>query len=337
MGQTEAQAGDSPTAPTLERDSGKAPRTAVLFPGMGRFDFATAGRFLVLDRYARHRLAIADEVLGFSVLERFHDAGADYSEYAQLAFLVASLAAADRAEDRFGMRPDVCAGASFGQKAAAAYAGSLDFPDVVRMTAELARCEREYFTTEHSDVVTHSVYRVPDEEFHALLAEMRDRGDWFDISGELDRGFYMVSLPESRLDAFIRAVRDLGGYSMYTMRPPVHARVFGPLRRKAEAEVFANYRIRAPRIPVISDADGTVVDSAEAMRTMLLDTFDRAIRWPDMVTSMAGLGVGTLYVTGADDMFHRLNSTARTFDVITVNPKNALRPGPPKLRSRAAA
>lgn len=79
---------------------------------------------------------------------------------------------------------------------------------------------------------------------------------------------------------------------------------------------------------MISDADGTVVDSAEAMRTMLLDTFDRAIRWPDMVTSMVNLGVGTLYVTGADDMFHRLNSTARTFDVITVNPKNALRPGP---------
>lgn len=44
-GQTEAHAGDSLTAPTLERDSGGAPRTAVLFPGMGRFDFATAGRF----------------------------------------------------------------------------------------------------------------------------------------------------------------------------------------------------------------------------------------------------------------------------------------------------
>ncbi|WP_239471720.1 ACP S-malonyltransferase [Streptomyces sp. NEAU-S7GS2] len=336
MGRTEAQGWDSPTAPAVGRASGAEPRTAVLFPGMGRFDFASAGRFLVLDRYARDRLATADEVLGFSVLERFHDAGADYSEYAQLAFLIASLAAADRAEDRFGMRPDVCAGASFGQKAAAAYAGSLDFADVVRMTAELARCEKEYFSTEHSDVVTHSVYRVPDEEFHALLDDMRARGEWFDISGVLERGFYMVSLRESRLEDFIRAVRDLGGYSLYTMRPPVHAGAFGALRRKAEAEVIAKYRIRAPRLPVISDADGTVVDSAEAMRTMLLDTFDRAIRWPDMVTSMAGLGVESLYVTGADDMFHRLNCTVRNFDVITVNPKNALRPGPPKLRARAA-
>ncbi|GAA5612534.1 hypothetical protein Spla01_03698 [Streptomyces platensis] len=337
MGQTEAHTGDSPMAPAVARASGTAPRTAVLFPGMGRFDFASAGRFLVLDRYARTRLTVADEVLGFSVLERFHDAGADYSEYAQLAFLIASLAAADRAEDRFGMRPDVCAGASFGQKAAAAYAGSLDFPDVVRMTAELARCEKEYFTTEHSDVVTHAVYRVPDEEFHALLDEMRARGDWFEISGELDRGFYMVSLPESRLEEFIRAVRALGGYSMYTMRPPVHARAFGALRRKAEAEVFTKYRIKAPRLPVISDADGTVVDSAEAMRTMLLDTFDRAIHWPAMVTSMVGLGVETLHVTGADDMFHRLNCTVRAFDVRTINPKNALRPGPPMLRSRRAA
>ncbi|GAA2098724.1 ACP S-malonyltransferase [Streptomyces albiaxialis] len=312
-------------------------RTAVVFPGMGRFDFAGAGRFLVLDPYARARLASADEVLGFSVLERFHDEGADYSEYAQLAFLVSSLAAADRAEDRWGMRPDVCAGVSFGQKAAAAYTGALDFPDVVRMTAELARCEKEFFATEHTDVVTHAVYRVPDEEFRALLETMRARGEWFEVSGELDRGFFMVSLPEPRLDAFVRAVRDLGGYSMYTMRPPVHAAAFGALRRRAEAEVFARYRIGAPRLPVVSDADGSVVETAEAMRTMLLDTFDRAIRWPDMVASMVELGVGTLCVTGADDMFHRLNCTVRNFDVLAVNPKNALRPKPPAVRVRAAA
>lgn len=309
----------------------------MVFPGMGRFDFSTAGRFLVLDPYARERLKIADEVLGFSVLERFHAAGADYSVYSQLAFLVSSLAAADRAEQRFGIRPDICVGASFGQKSAAAYAGSLDFADALRLTLESARCEEDYFRDEYTDVVTHSVYRVPDEEFHALLGRMRANGEWFDVSGTMDQGFYMVSLRESRLDQFIADVRELGGYSLHTMRPPVHASAFGALRRKAEAEVYAKYEVRAPSLPVVSDADGTVVETAEAMRTMLLDTFDRAIRWPDIVATLVGWGVETLYVTGADDTFHRLRCTSRNFDVVTVNPKNALRPGPLKLRARAAA
>lgn len=314
----------------------EAARTAVVFPGMGKFDFGSAGRFLALDRYARARLRVADEVLGCSVLERFDTQDTAYSEYAQLAFVIASLAAADRVEDRHGMRPDVCVGVSFGQKAAVAYTGSLDFADAVRLTVELARCEQEYFATEYADVVTHAVYRVPDEPFHDLLGEMRARGEWVEISGRLDRGFYMISLSERALDDFVRDVRGLGGYSMYTMRPPVHASAFGGLRAKAEAEVFARYRIEAPKLTTVSDSDGAVVDSAEAMRTMLLDTFDRAIRWPDIVRALVGLGVGTVYFTGPDDMFHRLDSTIRHFDVIAVNPKNALRPGPPKRRLRTA-
>ncbi|CAM3574732.1 ACP S-malonyltransferase [Kibdelosporangium persicum] len=314
----------------------EAQRTAVVFPGMGKFDFGSAGRFLVLDRYARARLSVADEVLGLSVLGRFDTEDTAYSEYAQLAFVIASLAAADRAEDRFGMRPEVCVGASFGQKAAAAYTGSLDFVDVVRLTVDLARCEREYFAAEYADVVTHAVYRVPDEPFHGLLDEMRARGQWFEISGTLDRGFYMISLRESALEDFIQAVRDLGGYSMYTMRPPVHASAFGALRAKAEAEVFSRYRIEPPKLTVVSDADGAVVNSADAMRTMLLDTFDRAIRWPDIVGTLAGLGVDTLWFTGPDDMFHRLDCTVRNFDVVAINPRNALRPGSPKRKLRTA-
>jgi [acyl-carrier-protein] S-malonyltransferase len=300
-------------------------KSAVVFPGMGASDFAAVGKFMVLDRYARARTAAADEALGYSLRERFRASDADYSEQSQVAFLVNSLALADRAEDRLGMRPDFCTGPSFGQKAAAVYAGAMDFPDVVRLTVELARCEREFFRTELSDVVTHTVVRVPDEPFHELLAELGGEGHWLEISGYLDRGFYMVSLREQALERFVQGVRALGGYSMYTMRPPVHATAFRELRLRAE-EIVDRYDIAAPRLPVVADQDGALVESAAAMRTMLLDTFDRPLRWPDVVGTLAGAGVQTVHLTGPDLLFHRLDSTAGAFEVVKVDPKSALRP-----------
>ena len=110
--------------------------TAIVFPGMGPCNFADVGKYMVLDRYARRRLAAADEALGYSVLQRFRATDHEYSEATQIAFLINSVALADRAVDAMGLEPDLCVGPSFGQKAATAFVDSLPFGDVVRMTAD---------------------------------------------------------------------------------------------------------------------------------------------------------------------------------------------------------
>jgi [acyl-carrier-protein] S-malonyltransferase len=295
---------------------------------MGAADFGELGKFLVLDRYARPRVHAADEALGFSLLQRFRAADTDYSEYSQVAFLVGSLALADRAEHQLGMRPRYCAGPSFGQKAAAVYAGAMDFADAVRMTFAVARHEHEYFRSHHTDVVSHTVVRVPEESLARLLADLTGQGHWLEVSGDLDKGFAMVSMREGILDEFKRAITAMGGYSMYTMRPPAHCGIFGELRRQVEREIFDDYKIRAPQLPVISDQDGSLITTAEDMRAMMLDTFDRPFSWPAMVGSLRAAGVRTVYVTGPDAMFFRLDSTVRHFEVTKVDPKAAFRPAP---------
>ncbi|MFF4955392.1 ACP S-malonyltransferase [Streptomyces chattanoogensis] len=312
-------------------------KTALIFPGMGPSSFSAVGKFMVLDPYVRRLLPLADKALGYSLLDRFYESDEEYSEYTQVAFLINSLALAHRAEEELGIRPDYCAGPSFGQKAAAVWTGSLDFPDVIRMTAELARCEREYFTIEHTDVVTHTVMRVPDSGLRAYLSGLAEQGHWYEISGRLDDGFVMVSLSERLLEDFTSSVSAMGGYSMSTMRPPVHAKAFHPLRRKAAEEVFPRYGIRAPHIPVIADQDGRVVETADGMRTMLLDTFDVAIDWPAVVNSLVNLGVRTVYVTGPENLFRRVQCTVRNFDVVAVDPKTTLQKMLRPVRSGAPA
>ncbi|MGQ0838462.1 ACP S-malonyltransferase [Actinokineospora sp.] len=300
--------------------------TAVVFPGMGATTFADVGRYMVLDRYARARVAAADEVLGESLLAGFRAERDGYGVLSQVAFMVNSLALADRAEQELGLRPDICAGPCFGQRALTAYVGALDFADAIRLTVELSGVEDDYFAAEPEDLVTQCFVRVPDEPFRAMVEGFVAGGEWLEISGHLDRGAYLVSMRAALLDTVIRGVRDLGGYTMQTMRPPVHASRFGALRRRAEAEVLSRYRLADPRLPVIADQDGRLVRTADELRTMLLDTFDRPIDWPAAVSTLAGHGVRTAYFTGPDMMFHRLDCSAAAFRVVPVTPKTVSRP-----------
>ncbi|OEV04758.1 ACP S-malonyltransferase [Streptomyces oceani] len=307
---------------TAEQQGG----TALVFPGMGPTRFADMAEFLATNRHARRRLATADEVLGYSVYERYRSAPDDYAEYAQIAFLVACLALADSAERKLGAVPELVTGPSFGQRAAAAYAQSLSFADTVLLTARLARCEEEFFAEEHREAVTHCVVHTPEDVLKEVLAELAERGEWYDISGRIDRGFHLVSLREPVLDWFKGRISDVGGYNMYTMWPPVHAPAFDGLRRKAEAEVFGEITVSDPKLPVVADQDGSVLTDAAGVRRMLLDTFDRPIHWPDIVATLRERGVRRMCVSGPDNLFTRVDSTREHFELVHLVP--------PRVRGR---
>ncbi|WP_217145659.1 ACP S-malonyltransferase [Streptomyces sp. AC627_RSS907] len=284
---------------------------AIVFPALSPVRRKDLGTFLMIHPYARRRLAEADEALGYHLADALADApDDDYAEPVQVAVLVACLALAEWAGERLGAAPEFCAGPSFGERAALAYTGALPFADTVRLVDEIARTERRYFAAEHRDVVTHSFVRVSEERLHPLLAGL----DWHDVSGRLDADFHMVSLREPELDGFKSAISAAGGYSLYTMRPPAHTSLFSGVRALME-DVYARYTLSAPRVPVVSYQDGTVLTDPEALRTALLDGFVNPIRWVDTVRSLRDLGVDRLWITGPDAMLSRLRTTADTFDV----------------------
>ncbi|GAA3681045.1 hypothetical protein GCM10022224_051640 [Nonomuraea antimicrobica] len=295
--------------------------TAIVFPGMGPLAVDEVAAFMLGDPAARRLTAIADDVLGYSLMDRFQRAEGDYSEAAQVAFMVACVALADWAGRNLGVEPEACVGPSFGGKAAAAYSGALPFDDAVRLTADLARCTDDYFGREHTDVVTHSFVRTPEPRLRELLAELDAQGEWYEVSCHIDHDFYMLSLRERQEEWLKGRVRASGGLSLYTMRPPMHSAAFAPLRRRAEEEVLDGLRFADPRLPVVDDHDGTVLTTGEGVRTMLLDGIVRALRWPDAVAALKRLGVGTVCVCGPDSLFGRVALTRKTFTVTPVNPR----------------
>ncbi|GAB2898631.1 hypothetical protein GCM10027074_76990 [Streptomyces deserti] len=301
-------------------------RTAVVFPGMGPSRFTDVGKFMMIDPFVRDRLAAADTALGRSVLDGFRADGDDYGEFTQIAFFVNSVALADRAREVLGAEPEICVGFSFGLKAATAFSDALPFAEAVRLTAELAHCERTYFEEQHQDLVTLVITRVPDEPLNEVLSELADRGEYHEISGRLDDGMHLITLREPALEAFQRRISAVGGYSLYTMKPPAHCPVLTGLRDRVEEGVLAKFDLQDPRLPIVADHDGSLVTTAEQLRTLLLDTFDHPVRWPPIVETLRAQNVAKLYLTGHDRLLHRLDSTTRAFDVVALGPEQALRP-----------
>lgn len=302
--------------------------TAMVFPGMGPTPFSEVGRFMVINPFARKLVAEADRVLGYSLVDRYRQTEGDYSEYAQVAFMLNSLALARWAEHTLGIEATLCAGPSFGEKPAAAYCGALDFPDAVSATARFARLLDDYFDTEFKDLVTLSFVRVPEEKLHEALAELDERGEPYEISSYVDDDFFMLTLREHNLARLESRLRSLGGMPLYSMRPPMHCSLFGELRERAEAEVFGSLDYATPRVPVVSDQDGSLITTGTGVRAMLLDSCVLPMRWPAVVDALRGAGVGTVCVAGHDRLFGRVRRTTAAFKVVPVTPRFALQPRP---------
>ena len=299
-------------------------RTAVVFPGMAPSNFDAVGAFMTGSPYARRRVAEASEVLGYDLLEAFRAGTADYSEAAQLAFVANSLALADWAADHAGLRPSVCAGPSFGGMAATAYSRSLDYPDLIRLTALSARRELAYFTADPRRIVTHFFFRTPPDRFERLMEENADEGDWAELSSHLDSDFYAVCLHEEAVERFKKRVRRAGGIPLYTMWPATHCGALADLRRILADEVYALFRFADPVLPVVSDQDGRIAETGDQMRALLLDGYVRPVKWPESVRTLRELGVRRVCVPGPSNLFDRL-SRGHFDDVIAIGPESALR------------
>lgn len=312
-------------------------KQCLIFPGIAPSRFPDVARFMVVNPAARRLVAVADEVLGYSLLERFRESGEDFDEASRVAFLVNCLALAEWAGEAMDLQPELCVGPSFGGTPAAVYAGALAFADAVRLTAALGRHTEAYFAREHRDVVTQSIARLPADRLAGVLAELSEAGGWYEIACYVDEDFHLVSVTEDRLEQLLARARALGGLPLSTMRPPMHSTAFAPLREAVAAEVFAGLTLVDPRLPLVDDHDGSLVTTADGVRELLLDAITRPVRWPQAVRTMREHGIGTAAVSGPDALWGRVPVTTDTFRTVPLTPQLALRPRRRSTVTRQAA
>jgi [acyl-carrier-protein] S-malonyltransferase len=197
-----------------------------------------------------------------------------------------------------GVEPDVVAGHSLGEYAAAHAAGSLGLEDAVRLVAErdrlmnVAAAENPGGMVALIGVDPTQVVRAAEAAEGIVVAANFNTPRQTVISGE-----------EGALDAIGERV---GGRKV---RLGVAGAFHSPLMVEASRAMngnLAEVTIEEPSIPMISATDGKILSTAEEVRSALRSQMLSPVRWVAVIERFIDLGVEEIVEAGADGTLTRM-------------------------------
>jgi len=272
-------------------------KLAFLLPGQGSQKVGMGADVLAeapdnLERY----LALAEEASGKPIKQLCLDGPIEEltsTDVAQPALFCVALAMADLAFAA-GLKPDFAAGHSLGEYTAAAVSGALSAEDGIRLV-----CARGALMAAAQDEVPGGMAAILGMEASALQ-ELCDS-----IDGRVSPANFntpsqiVVSGDMDAVDALVAAAPDAGADRAIKLQvgAAFHSEAMVPVREKM-AERMADVTFSDPTIPIVSNASGQIVTTADGIREALLAQIASPVRWVDCVQTLAGEGVDTYLELG---------------------------------------
>ena len=272
-------------------------KLAFLLPGQGSQKVGMGADVLAeapdnLERY----FALAEEASGKPIKQLCLDGPIEEltsTDVAQPALFCVALAMADLAFAA-GLKPDFAAGHSLGEYTAAAVSGALSAEDGIRLV-----CARGALMAAAQDEVPGGMAAILGMEASALQ-ELCDS-----IDGRVSPANFntpsqiVVSGDMDAVDALVAAAPDAGADRAIKLQvgAAFHSEAMVPVREKM-AERMADVTFSDPTIPIVSNASGQIVTTADGIREALLAQIASPVRWVDCVQTLAGEGVDTYLELG---------------------------------------
>jgi [acyl-carrier-protein] S-malonyltransferase len=271
---------------------------AYLFPGQGSQHVGMGARLAAVSPAARRVFAEADDVLGFA-LSRLCWEGPDdeltATANAQPALLVSSVAAW-RAGVEDGVweaePPAFVAGHSLGEYSALVAAGSLTFPDAVRLVRR--RGELMHACGEACPSTMAAVLGLDEEAVAAICAETGAEIANINAPGQIG-----ISGPVAAVERASALARQRGARRVIPLQVSAgfHSSVMLPAA-EGLAEAIAATAIADASPPLIANVDATPITRAADIRRELIDQLTRPVRWQQTIEALAERGVTRLYEVG---------------------------------------
>ena len=206
-----------------------------------------------------------------------------------------------------GILPDVVAGHSLGEYAAAHAAGCLGLADGVRLVAERDRLMGEA-SRENPGGMVALIGADPDE-----CREGCGGGRRYRRCGELQH-----AAPDRRLRAEGCLEEVAGRVRGRKVKLEVSGAFHSPLMEGAAREMDAllgEVGLEEPEIPMVGATDGAVLTTAEEVRGALRNQMLSPVRWVDVVERLLDLGVREIFEAGEDGTLTRMLRDFKRKDV----------------------
>jgi [acyl-carrier-protein] S-malonyltransferase len=209
----------------------------------------------------------------------------------QPAIFAASLAAWRALED-IGIAPDVVAGHSLGEVTAATAAGVLSVADGAALVGERGRAFAEACRRTPGSMA--AVIGLGAEEVRVAIREVDD----VVVANDNAPGQIVIAGPDAALERAAQGCKDAGG----RVRPldvegAFHTAAMSSALVRVEA-MLRRMHLRDGRIPLVSGVDAQLATSSARVGRRLADGVLATVRWRDVQSEIAALGVDAVIEAG---------------------------------------
>lgn len=280
-------------------------RIAFIFPGQGSQSVGMGAALAAASPAAAAVFAEADAALGEALSRLAWEGPAeqlDRTEQAQPALVATSIAILAGLRERWSAEdlpvpePAFLAGHSMGQYSALVAAGSLGLADAVRLVRERGRLMQA--SGQGRDGAMAALIGLPEEHLAELLGRASGAGV-LTVANRNAPGQIVVSGERPAIEAAAAVARELGARRAVVL--PVSVAAHSPLMAEAAEGMRAVLRdvaIADPRPPLLANADGHPLETADAARAELVEHLTRGVDWVRTIERLVAAGVDTFVEVG---------------------------------------
>jgi len=276
-------------------------RTAFVFPGQGSQSVGMGAALVKSFPVARQVFEEADAVLGFP-LSRITWEGSE-SELndtinTQPALLVHSMAVLFVLREwRPEFRPAFVAGHSMGEFSALVAAGSLSYPDALRLVRHRGELMKE--AGEKSPGGMAAVLGLDLQTVEKICEESSQKEDVVQVANDNCPGQVVISGASTALKRAISLAQEAGARRIRKLAVSIAAH--SPLMQGIQTrflEAIENSNLLDPRIPIIGNVSALPLNTAREIQADLQAQLTSPVRWTESVQEMVSRGIRTFIELG---------------------------------------
>ncbi|MEM1240542.1 MAG: ACP S-malonyltransferase [Cyanobacteria bacterium P01_H01_bin.26] len=260
-------------------------KTVWVFPGQGS---QAVGMGSDLAEAAKDMFAEADEVLGWSVLERCQGSETQLANtlYTQPCLYVIECALADLLQAK-GAQPAMVAGHSLGEYSALYTAGVFDFIAGLRLVKRRAE-----LMSEAADGAMAALMGFDRDELDAKL----DAIDGVVLANDNNPGQVVVSGTPAAVEAAMTGIKAKRAVKL-NVSGAFHSPLMAPAAHEFD-QILADLPFKTATVPVLSNVEPVPSTDGDALKRRLMQQMTGAVRWREICLSLPEQAVDTVVEVG---------------------------------------
>ncbi|ETO93555.1 ACP S-malonyltransferase [Legionella oakridgensis] len=302
-------------------------KSAFVFPGQGSQSVG------MLQDLANHYPVVLElftevsESLGYDVwhlVQHGPEARLNQTEHTQVAMLTADVAVYRVLQQEKKIKAAMMAGHSLGEYAALVCAEALSLTDAARLVARRGQLMQESVPLGEGAMA--AIVGLSDEQVDALCQEASHEEQQVTPANYNAIGQVVIAGHAPAVERAISLANAMG--ARLAMVIPVSVPCHCPLLTKA-AELFSEHLAQTPFntpiVPVISNVDLSIYQSAEQIKTLLKEQLYRPVRWVETIQMIKQHGIEMVIECGPGKVLTGLvKRIDKSLQIVSVNDLSSL-------------